>query len=1114
MAQEAPQQPPPPDLLMTTVREDLAPEPQRSASPRTARALAELHAAVVRGEIDTVRRLVGVSGRAGTSRALVNQKDQHGDTALTKCARRGHVNVARLLLDAGADVDAQNAGGYSALMLSCYWDHTEMVNLLLSKGADATMRSNIARECAACSVEAFSDGTADERTMELQARRTGVAADAALSTVVPFQAPGQRVSPLGVGPSTPGRSPKTLDTPQKASARKKCQHSQPRKSSPAARPPSPPAQSMQPQTQPRPQLQPRPQPQTQPEQQPQPQPEQQPQPQPEQQPQPQPEQQQQPQPQPQPELQPELRQTAQQQLLGLQAAARNEPAFSPSLSPGEVRFGRLSQGDYNHIAAVIADRAPAIEPSPPVRRATAGKRHIGSSDRCRQVTSPTSPDVSDESLANPSLPASPTIPESPSPTPVEAKEYAVVATPDFVMRKMVDTNAENRIEAERAKLRLAMWAWSSVHAHKRWQTSREKVGVQHREHRTKRGVIGGWSAWTKAIHIRRSQVFRSNVRRGWSHKRKAFKAWVQGIDGPSQVEPDAVAPLNERHAAELAAVRARADEKLAQAAVREDMLQDMVKKLEAELRQWTHASIAAETDRLWDATLKANGKAPVNMSPAPAMARPPTAIALDANVGTDGDDANRGDGKQSQLDQIVKQLSEEVKQKDEKIGVLHGQLQSLQKDKAELEAEVVSLEQQHAAAREETASALELLAAAQQQGVQQSLRPSAPSQQERLLVPTPPAKARPHSAEDLNQKLFAAGSGRPGASPVQEAVPPTPPGRRFQVQRPQQQPPSQPPRTTQLPASRGYATDSTVAGLGLSVESLTHDEQLIAIRAENVSIGPPGTPVQTFDEELPGAAELRALCPLISPAEIAFPPASPYLTHAEKEIRQLKAKLSEANGQLEELRQQVSQHQEDLLTAAVEETGVGDVDVHDGTEPNAALESRILEIRLECEEQWADHFAEQSIAAENTIEQLRVDLASRTAAVDKVTETLQRLEATTQEQEKLLVAQAGELESRTARVETLTTELRQAQASLKAEREVRAELSAEATGLRQEVASLRAEKQTLAARAVVGNGPVDEREHSSRPHGARDALEERDPNYEYTVGYVRLLPVSQLLHSC
>ena len=62
------------------------------------------------------------------------------------------------------------------------------------------------------------------------------------------------------------------------------------------------------------------------------------------------------------------------------------------------------------------------------------------------------------------------------------------------------------------------------------------------------------------------------------------------------------------------------------------------------------------------------------------------------------------------------------------------------------------------------------------------------------------------------------------------------------------------------------------------------------------------------------------------------------------------------------------------------------------------------------------------------------------------------------------------------------------------------------------MASLKAEKQTRDARVLVGNGLVDERENNNRSHEARDALEERDPNYEYTRGYVRFLPVSRLLH--
>ena len=56
-------------------------------------ALRDLHRAVVKGDIDAVR------GFLRRDAPLVNRRDAHGDTALIKCSRRGHLNVARLLAD-------------------------------------------------------------------------------------------------------------------------------------------------------------------------------------------------------------------------------------------------------------------------------------------------------------------------------------------------------------------------------------------------------------------------------------------------------------------------------------------------------------------------------------------------------------------------------------------------------------------------------------------------------------------------------------------------------------------------------------------------------------------------------------------------------------------------------------------------------------------------------------------------------------------------------------------------------------------------------------------------------------------------------------------------------
>ena len=58
------------------------------------------------------------------------------NSALTAASRFGHVNVIRLLIDQGADINAQ--GGYwgSVLQLAAYKGSKSIVQLLLNRGAD------------------------------------------------------------------------------------------------------------------------------------------------------------------------------------------------------------------------------------------------------------------------------------------------------------------------------------------------------------------------------------------------------------------------------------------------------------------------------------------------------------------------------------------------------------------------------------------------------------------------------------------------------------------------------------------------------------------------------------------------------------------------------------------------------------------------------------------------------------------------------------------------------------------------------------------------------------------------------------------------------------------
>jgi ankyrin repeat protein len=74
--------------------------------------------------------------------ANVDSPNPDGMTALQAVARTGNVAAAKLLLDHGANVDAKEKfGGQSALMWASARRHPEMMQLLISKGADVNASS-------------------------------------------------------------------------------------------------------------------------------------------------------------------------------------------------------------------------------------------------------------------------------------------------------------------------------------------------------------------------------------------------------------------------------------------------------------------------------------------------------------------------------------------------------------------------------------------------------------------------------------------------------------------------------------------------------------------------------------------------------------------------------------------------------------------------------------------------------------------------------------------------------------------------------------------------------------------------------------------------------------
>jgi uncharacterized protein len=85
------------------------------------------------GDSDSVTSLL----QQGASPDAFTPDEPHGGmTALRWAVIRNHLNVVKVLLEAGADVNAKSADGITVLMVAAATGNTEMVGLFLDKGAE------------------------------------------------------------------------------------------------------------------------------------------------------------------------------------------------------------------------------------------------------------------------------------------------------------------------------------------------------------------------------------------------------------------------------------------------------------------------------------------------------------------------------------------------------------------------------------------------------------------------------------------------------------------------------------------------------------------------------------------------------------------------------------------------------------------------------------------------------------------------------------------------------------------------------------------------------------------------------------------------------------------
>ena len=69
-------------------------------------------------------------------------KAKSGSTALHIAAREGNTEVARVLINAGADLDARGRGGQTALYWAARAGHVDFARILVEAGADVDAQTN------------------------------------------------------------------------------------------------------------------------------------------------------------------------------------------------------------------------------------------------------------------------------------------------------------------------------------------------------------------------------------------------------------------------------------------------------------------------------------------------------------------------------------------------------------------------------------------------------------------------------------------------------------------------------------------------------------------------------------------------------------------------------------------------------------------------------------------------------------------------------------------------------------------------------------------------------------------------------------------------------------
>ena len=110
------------------------------STPRTRKVKRPLLQAVEGSDLDVAKKLC-------ENGADVNYKDpKQGVTALLLAVSLGDLDMAKILVEAKAKVNVADSKGNTPLMIASANDDTEMVTLLIDKGADVNAKNGFQRD--------------------------------------------------------------------------------------------------------------------------------------------------------------------------------------------------------------------------------------------------------------------------------------------------------------------------------------------------------------------------------------------------------------------------------------------------------------------------------------------------------------------------------------------------------------------------------------------------------------------------------------------------------------------------------------------------------------------------------------------------------------------------------------------------------------------------------------------------------------------------------------------------------------------------------------------------------------------------------------------------------